>query len=190
MNVYDFDQTVFWPDSSFCFIMYCLRHYPRSVLPAFVKSILPALRYYTEKKQDAGRLKENLFSFLPRISDIDSVVESFWMEYRKNIQQWYLRQKKEDDLIISASPEFLLSPICRELGVSLIATPMEKYTGKIHGLNCHDREKVRRFRMEYPCVKPEKFYSDSLSDSPMAELAELAYLVSREQIAPWPRDKR
>ncbi|MBR6426044.1 MAG: haloacid dehalogenase-like hydrolase, partial [Oscillospiraceae bacterium] len=137
MNVYDFDQTVFQPDSSYCFVMYCLRHYPRAVLhclPGLSFTGIQALRQRAETKE----LKEQAFSFLPRLDDVERIVEEFWNAHRQNLEPWYLAQKREDDLIVSASPDFLLRPICEELGVSLIATPMNPYTGKIHGLNCHD----------------------------------------------------
>ena len=32
MNVYDFDQTIFYPDSSCTFFLYCLKKYPGAVL--------------------------------------------------------------------------------------------------------------------------------------------------------------
>ena len=185
MNVYDFDQTVFWPDSSFCFVKYCLRHYPRAVL-----STLPGVGIFgllrLMEKAETKDLKERIFSFLPLLDDVDRIVEEFWEEHRGNLQPWYLRQKRDDDLIISASPEFLLRPICDELGVSLIATVMDPYTGKIHGPNCHDEEKVRRFKREYPDVRVESFYSDSLADAPMAALADYAYLVKNGAPTPWP----
>lgn len=185
MNVYDFDQTVFWPDSSFCFVKYCLRHYPRAVL-----STLPGVGLFgllrLMEKAETKDLKERIFSFLPLLDDVDRIVEEFWEEHRGNLQPWYLRQKRDDDLIISASPEFLLRPICDELGVSLIATVMDPYTGKIHGPNCHDEEKVRRFKREYPDVRVESFYSDSLADAPMAALADYAYLVKNGAPTPWP----
>lgn len=98
------------------------------------------------------------------------------------------RRDAQDDLIVSASPDFLLRPICEELGVSLIATPMNPYTGKIHGLNCHDEEKVRRFRLEVPEGHIENFYSDSLSDSPLAKLADRAWLVKKGKLSPWPEE--
>ena len=34
MNVYDFDQTIFYPDSSYCFLLYCLKKYPGDFAPA------------------------------------------------------------------------------------------------------------------------------------------------------------
>ena len=118
--------------------------------------------------------------------DVDAVVEDFWACHQDGIGAWYLRQKREDDIIISASPEFLLSPIARQLGVRLIATPMDKHSGKILGKNCHDTEKVRRFYEEYPNAHTEEFYSDSLSDTPMAEIADRAFLVKKGSLSPWP----
>lgn len=185
MNTYDFDQTIFYPDSSYCFVKYCLRHYPRAVLKALPAVALKGLEYL-QHQADTKAFKEKTFSFLPYLDDVDRIVEEFWREHRKNLQNWYLEQKRPDDLILSASPEFLLRPICDELGVSLIATPMDRYTGRICGENCHDVEKVRRFYQEYPGGKTETFYSDSLSDTPMAEIADRAYLVKKGVLYPWP----
>ncbi len=186
MNVYDFDQTIFYPDSSFCFVKYCLRHYPRAVLHALPGAGLFALLRLM-KKVETKELKEQAFSFLALLDDVDRIVEEFWEEHRGNIAPWYLRQKRDDDLVISASPAFLLRPICDELGISLIATDMDAYTGKIHGPNCHDKEKVRRLAREYPDARVESFYSDSLVDAPLAEIAERAYLVKNGEPRPWPR---
>lgn len=186
MNVYDFDQTVYYPDSSYHFFLWCMKRYPGKVLPVIPKSLLLALRY-KRGKTGAKALKEQLFSFLRRIDDIDGEVNKFWRSHQKNMMKWYLRQKRDDDLIVSASPEFLLKPITQTLGVRLIATKMDPNTGKIRGENCHDREKVVRFLAEFPGETIEEFYSDSLSDTPLAELAERAYLVNRENLVPWPK---
>ena len=186
MNVYDFDQTIFYPDSSYCFVMYCLRHYPRAVLSALPETILMGILVLL-KQADTRDLKEKVFSFLPMLESVEDVVEAFWKENEGRIEDWYLRQRREDDLIISASPEFLLQPMAERLGFQLIATPMDRYTGKIRGLNCHDEEKVRRFRALYPDAEVEEFYSDSLSDSPMAALAEKAFLVKKGTLSPWPK---
>ena len=185
MNTYDFDQTIFYPDSSYCFVMYCLRHYPRAVLHALPAACFVGLLHLMGKA-NTQKLKEKVFSFLPRLDDVERIVAEFWDGHRDHVASWYLEQKREDDVIISASPEFLLRPIAEELGVSLLATPMDPYTGRILGWNCHDTEKVRRFREAYPDAQIEAFYSDSLSDSPMAELAERAFLVKNGELSPWP----
>jgi len=186
VNSYDFDKTIFYPDSSVCFYKYCLKKYPAAILKTIFGTSCKAVNY-AMGKIEIKELKVQLFSFLKYLPDVDSTVEQFWEEHFNGIGQWYLEQKKNDDLIISASPYFLLYPVCRKLGVNLIATPMDKRTGIINGKNCHDSEKVRRFYEEYPDGKTENFYSDSLSDSPMAEIADQAWLVTKHKLSAWPQ---
>lgn len=187
MNTYDFDQTIFYPDSSYCFVMYCLRRWPGKVLRAAPGAAWAGLLHLLGRAA-TKELKEKTFAFLRYLDDVDGTVAAFWEEHRDRVSQWYLRQKREDDIIISASPDFLLRPMTDELGVRLIATVMDKHSGKISGNNCHDEEKVRRFRAEYPGAHTEEFYSDSLSDSPMAAIADRAYIVvdRGETYRPWP----
>jgi len=185
MNTYDFDQTIFNPDSSYKFVMYCLKKHPGAVLRTLPGTLFKAVRY-SAGKIETKELKEQVFSFLAFLEDVDSVVENFWAENFPRIEKWYLTQKRDDDIIISASPEFLLRPACDRLGVALIATPMDKHSGRIDGLNCHDSEKVRRFYEKYPGAHTENFYSDSLSDTPMAMIADKAWIVKKEDIRPWP----
>ena len=74
------------------------------------------------------------------------------------------------------------------LGISsLIASEVNRVTGEYTGENCHGPEKVKRFRALYPQGRVERFYSDSLSDSPMASLAEKAYLVTKGECVLWPQ---
>ena len=186
MNVYDFDQTIYEPDSSYSFFLHCLKYYTRPVLSVIPESLMLLVKQKRGKVEMAV-LKEQLFSFLPYVIDVDTEVERFWKTHRQNIGQWYLNQMRSDDVIISASPEFLLRPIAEALGVQLIATPMDPYSGKIRGRNCHDREKVRRFRELFPDERVDRFYSDSLSDAPMAELADEAFLVRKGKCVPWPK---
>lgn len=185
MNAYDFDQTIFQPDSSYCFVMFCLRRHPLALLKTLPGVTSTELKLLL-KKTDTKALKERIFSFLPVLEDVDAEVAAFWRLYRANLEPWYLSQRRPGDLIISASPEFLLRPIAEELGAELIATVMDKHTGRILGENCHDAAKVRRFREVYGDARPERFYSDSLSDSPMAKISESAFLVDKGKISPWP----
>ena len=185
MNAYDFDKTIFYPDSSACFFRYCLKKHPGVVLRVLPGAVGMFIRY-PKKQLGARELKQQLFSFLRDLDDTEALVSSFWDENYSRIGAWYLKQKREDDVIISASPTFLLEPVCKRLGVELIATDMDQKSGEIRGENCHDVEKPRRFYQLHPGARPETFYSDSLSDSPMAEISEKAYLVRKHRLFPWP----
>lgn len=187
MNVYDFDNTVFKTDSSACFLLFCLRHHPRAVLNAIPLSVEGLVIYLKHGRKDAKPLKQGLFSFLNRLDNVEAIVDEFWECHTDHLEAWYLKQKQPDDLIISASPEFLLRPMTDRLGVRLIATRMNPYTGQIKGRNCRDKEKVRRFLELYPAYSVDCFYSDSLCDSPMAALAKKAFLVDDGNMIPWPK---
>ena len=60
-----------------------------------------------------------------------------------------------------------------------------KRQGIYSGLNCHGEEKVRRYREVFDDTKIENFYSDSYSDTPLARIAENAYLVKGDNLLPW-----
>ena len=90
-----------------------------------------------------------------------------------------------DAQIAWAYGQFLVRIPAQKLGVRLLASRVDKHTGKTDGENCHGAEKVRRLRETYPDVEIAEFYSDSRSDSPLAELAERAYLVHGQTRTPW-----
>ena len=114
-------------------------------------------------------------------------VNAFWDGHLQRIYPWYLAQRRDDDVIISASPDFLIGEACRRLGVRWIASRVDPRSGRFEGLNCWGEEKPRRFEQEYHSAEIEEFYSDSLSDAPMMALAERAYVTTRGRVEPWDR---
>ena len=183
MNVYDFDNTIYRGDSTRDFYFYTLRKKPE------ILKYLPAQGYhfikFALKIITKTQFKEQFYRFFKSIENIDAFVEEFWKIHRKNIKSWYFDIQREDDYIISASPEFLLKPICSQLGIKhLDASRVDKLTGKYDGLNCYGEEKVIRLRAVTD-EEVEDFYSDSYSDSPLAKIAKNAYLVTGDKIEKW-----
>ena len=87
--------------------------------------------------------------------------------------------------MISASPYFLLRPICDELGIKhLIASDVDVKTGLYTGENCHGDEKVRLFKEKYG-GEIDEFYSDSHNDDPLARLSKKAFMVKGSKLTPW-----
>lgn len=185
MNVYDFDQTIYQPDSSYAFFMYCMKRYPRAFLKTAPAMLLLCLRCLL-KTASTKDLKEKVFAFLRYLPDPAAVVSDFWDVSLDGVESWYLAQKREDDLIITASPSFLVGEAGLRLGFRVIGTEMDIHSGRIEGENCHDREKVRRFYAAFPEGVIERFYSDSLSDTPLAEIAQEAFLVEKGKLSIWP----
>lgn len=184
MNVYDFDKTIYNGDSSIDFYFYCLKKQPKVLLCVFKQAY--GIFLHAIHKLTTAEMKEYFFSYLTMLKAPEMLVESFWDKNFAKIKNWYLQAKDKSDLIISASPEFLLNPICKSLGIQKpIATQMDIKTGKITGENCKGKEKVKRFFEKYPNGKIESFYSDSITDSPLAELAQNAYFVDGDKLTDW-----
>lgn len=184
MNVYDFDNTILRGDSTARFFAYCLKRFPKMWLDIpgqAVNGLLFALKI--RKKQ---AFKERLLRFLTRIGDVDAAVDRFWAINFSRIKPFYDETRRADDVIISASPEFLIAPACARLGIAAaMGSPVDKHTGKFFGANCHGKEKVRRFYERFPQGKIDVFYSDSHSDDPLAALSARAVRVKGDRLLPW-----
>lgn len=184
MNVYDFDKTIYSGDSTTRFFLFCLRRHP-SILLLLPSVFTGFVKFYILKKGTKTQFKQKIMYFVKRI-DYQKDIDAFWKKNRKRIKKYYLQQKKEDDVIISASPAFVVEPVCTELGITnLICSPVNVITGEYEGENCHGKEKVRRYREIYEDTKIDNFYSDSYSDTPLAQIAENAYMVKGEKLSRW-----
>lgn len=183
MNVYDFDKTIYRSDSTRDFIFWCFRHHPKTTL--YIPRIgLASLKYYLFRVGTKTKFKERMYTFL-KACDTERDVERFWSEKICGIKPFYKKQHRDDDVIISASPEFLLKPLEDKLHISVIASKVDAHTGKYDGENCYHAEKVRRFYEKYPDGKIEEFYSDSYSDAPLAKISEKAYIVKGDELIDW-----
>ena len=186
MNVYDFDKTIFPTDCSIDFFIWCMKRHPKLCFTFAPKVVINLI------KRKLGKMPEYLmqrefFCYLTLIDDFDEQIERYWDKNEKRIAPWYLAQKKPDDLIISASPDCIIGPIAKRLGVNFMATEFNrKYGVFLHNL-MYAQEKAQ-YMIDHGFPKIDHFYSDSLSDTPIALCAEKAYLVKDKArtIVDWP----
>ncbi|MDO4746023.1 MAG: hypothetical protein Q4B18_05685, partial [Bacillota bacterium] len=74
MNVYDFDKTIFYPDCTFAFIMWCLRRYPK-LMVTYVPGMLVHSIQYAMKFAGKDTVEEKLFAFIKKIDNLEQEVE-------------------------------------------------------------------------------------------------------------------
>lgn len=187
MNVYDFDGTIYYPDSAISFALWCMKRRPSLWLTFFPK-VMKCVVGNKLGKVPRYVLERTFFSFLCKVDDFDEQIEKFWDKNEKNISAWYLAQKRPDDLIISASPKCIIEPIARRLGVNCVASDYDREVGAFVDNLMYAREKAAYiFDQGFPEI--ENFYSDSLSDTPIALCAERAYLVTdkAQKVNAWPK---
>ena len=184
INLYDFDKTIYDGDSTVDFMMFLIKRHPICLIKVFrigISVILKKLHIINKTK-----MKEQFYSMFKLIPDIDKDLKDFWNTHDKKIKKYYQDKDHSNDIVISASPEFLLEPICKKLKVKdMMASIVDKKTGKYDGINCHDTEKVRRLNEKYKNYTVMESYSDSIkSDYPILELAKKAYQVKGDELIP------
>lgn len=182
MNVYDFDGTIYDGDSGVDFMKYIFFKKPIFMTWHLVKS-LKYVFLYQLKRISFQELKEYLFSFVSSLSQLDNLLEEFIEKHKNRMKEYYSQIRKNDDVIISASLDFYLIPLCQKMGFNrVICTKYDVKAGKIIGKNCKNDEKIRRLIEEYgEEVKIENAYGDSKSDIPMLKFAQKGYMIIKNQ---------
>lgn len=179
MNVYDFDKTIYDGDSTVDFYLFCLKKKPALIKYIFTQC--SGLLLYIAKQCDKTQFKQKFHSFLNGIDDVDCYVSEFWKKKSHKIKAWYRENQQDDDVIISASAEFLLTPQFP----NTIGSCVNKNTGAYESINCYGEEKVKRFLEKYPNGIIDEFYSDSFSDYPLASIAKKSFYIKKNSITEW-----
>jgi phosphatidylglycerophosphatase C len=184
VDLYDFDHTIYRGDCTLQFYFFCVKKNP-ALLRFLPYQVWHTLKFIL-KLESRTNFKSNFFIFLRGVKDVNHAVELFWKSHLDNIKDWYTEQgDHSNDVIISASPEFLLEPVFEHLKAkALIATYMDTTTGKIIGKNCRKEEKVVRYRKLFGDTSVRKAYGDSLADRPILALAKERYLVKGNIVTP------
>lgn len=185
--VYDFDKTIYNGETSTDFMLFFLKRNPRYIIR--ICNVLYSLFYY---KKDLKKSKEIFFRILNgvNIEFLKEEINEFWKVKKDKIFSWVydeiLENKKMADelILISATPSIFLEKISKELGFDkLLATEFENtnklFDSKIKGANCKGKEKVNRLNEYIDNYKILKFYSDSMSDKPLFDLANEKIFINK-----------
>lgn len=179
--VYDFDGTIYDGDSSIDFYKFCFSK-KKSICKYWFKQLL-FLGLYLIGIKNKTEMKEVFFSFLKSFENPEGVVEEFWEKHQNKIKEWYRGKDHKKDVVLSASPEFLLKKGLEPYKVKeVIGSVVDIKTGKFLEKNCHGKEKVKRFYQKYPDGTVEEMYTDSLVDLPMIEIAKKGFMVEKNTI--------
>lgn len=185
--VYDFDKTIYNGETSTDFMLFFLKRNPKYIIR--LCNVLYSLFYY---KKDLKKSKEIFFRILNgvNIEFLKEEINEFWKVKKDKIFSWVyneiLENKKVSDelILISATPSIFLEKISKELGFDkLLATEFENtnklFDSKIKGTNCKGKEKVNRLNEYIDNYTILKFYSDSMSDKPLFDLADEKIFINK-----------
>ena len=186
LALFDFDGTVTSRDSFLLFLRYITG--PTFLLRCLV--LAPRICFFLLGRYGNHCLKEDfLRQFLAdrSISRIAHAASCFAREIMPSILRPQALeairlhlQFGDRVIVVTATPEMILQPWCRDQGLELIGTRLEieneMVTGRIIGENCRGKEKVRRLNER---LSPAQYgtiyaYGDTEGDWPMLELAHVS----------------
>lgn len=185
MNVYDFDNTIYDGESSFDLFFYYVKK-----KPSLLKMLPRVIGAFIKYKKGKISIDEMIKKYVPMIEqnskglvDYQNDPTEFWNAHMHKIKHFYKEIQKDDDLVITASPDYHIEEICKRLGIkSFIASEVNQSNGKIETV-CLRHNKVKAFFERYPDRKIENFYTDSpKNDSPLIDIAEHAFVVKKNKI--------
>jgi hypothetical protein len=178
-DLYDYDGTICPGDTGSAFWLYCLLRRPYILV--FLPLQLAGVLYYLCGRGEKPARYLTVYCYLRAVNGPKLAQRFAEKRVRKTYPYFINRDRTHPAVVCSASPEFLLRPICDRLGAErLVATDVDPKTGALRGKTCKENEKVRRLREALPDVTFDSVYSDSLRhDTPILKLGRTAYRVVR-----------
>lgn len=183
MNVYDFDNTIYDGESVVDFYLFLLKKNPKliSILPKMIEMLIR----YKMCRITSAELIETAQRYAARLivyARDKNVISEFWNKRQGRIKRFYIENQKSDDVILSASCSFLIDEMCKRLGIkTVIASDVDLETGEIRRI-CFRDKKPEIFNEYFPDAEIDGFYTDSMNDKPMFDMAKRVYLVKGNKI--------
>lgn len=186
-NLYDFDKTIFKKDSSFIFYFYLLGRKPWLLFHFFGLIFMKFLQVF--KIISLEKFKEYTFSIFKFFKNKEKVLDKFVEKNKNKFNKFYLQNKREDDVICTASPEFLVKALMKNVNPDAIVIgskiSLETLKYEDNAKNCKGSEKINRLKEYFKTdkISCENAYSDSLSDIYMFDIANNGYMIVNKKPA-------
>ena len=194
LSVYDFDKTIYNGETLNDFYRFYLIKKPWKIYTVIFQ--LWYFLLYVLKIINLEKLKENFLRFLngENTGELKKLIREFWEKKESKINLWVkdeiLKNKKETEILvaISASPTFLIIDRLKLMGFDVVIGTdflfeSTKFHSHITSKNCKNYEKVKRMdkwaennNIQYSIIN---FYSDSIADKPLFDLAENKYWIKK-----------
>lgn len=196
LALFDFDGTLYPHDSFTGFIFYALRK--RHIVKRGIQ-ILPWIQAYYLKLYPAHRMRPKLYASMFKDSDAEEIL-GLAQDYAqqltvkldpKLLEQLRLHQQLGHDVVlVSASLDLYLRPLCAHLNIDLLCSEVEIQAGKMTGFyqtaDCSNEHKKVRVLEKYPLENYAHIYAygNSPEDQAMLSLAQQCYMAGQGQQLP------
>jgi len=196
LALFDFDGTLCKKDSFTGFIFYALskRHIVKQGL-----KLLPWIQAYYLNVYPAHAMRPKLFYGMFKDADyaeIKQIAEEYAQQLIHELDPKFITQLRQhqtlghDVVLVSASVDLYLEPLCKLLKIDLICTETEIIAGRLTGhyqsADCSRIQKKIRITEQYPIADYANIYAygNSEEDLEMFSLAQYTHMVGHDQDLP------
>ena len=184
LALFDFDGTISNRDS---FLLFVRKTVGVGRFCTGMVRLSPRIGRFLLKCYPNQNLKEDVltrfFKGFP-VADFRKAAETFCLEEVPGILRrqaesrirWH-QERGDRVAVVSATPELILAPWCRQHGLDLLATRLQvaggKLSGRIEGENFRGRVKVKQIQNRYRLNEYKEIYAygDTSGDKPMLAMA-------------------
>ena len=184
MNVFDFDNTIYDGETLVDFIFYYIKTDPKiwKYVPKLVHIYFKDTLHLFTVEDAVTAYADFLEGYYIKNTIKKEDIKKFWDENEHKIKPWYNEVRKDDDIIVSGTTDFLLDEIAARIGLkNYVGSSIDKKTGKFKRL-CFLENKVKIFKELYPDAHIDNFYTDSMNDKAMMDIADHVYFVTGNKI--------
>lgn len=184
MKVFDFDNTLYRGESPIDLVLFMMKK-DKKILLWLPKIFFNLFKYklcILNKEQLENKINELMHDLLKDKDKTAEIINSFWSQNYKKLNQVTLKEVAPEDVILSASPSLLLDGIKEKLiSQNIVCSEIDIDKKKITYLNFGEN-KVKRFKEIYGDKKIDAFYTDSYNDKAMMEISDKVFLVRKNKI--------
>ncbi len=182
MRVFDFDNTLYDGETMVDFFHFMVEK--KEELKKYKSIVNFFLNLYNHNMLPMNLVRKCIDKYKGELNystkNIDKYVAEFWDLHRDKIMKDMVKKVKKDDVIITASLDFLLRPIIKDLPTkNIICTEVDIENKKVDCV-CYKENKVKKYREKYKDIPIDELYTDSYTDKPLMQISKKVYLIDKK----------
>lgn len=184
MKVFDFDNTLYRGESLIDFTVFMIKKNKRIILwlPKIFFNLIRYKLCIISREEIESKMNEFMGEFLNDKEDMLRSIDEFWEKNQKNLNEVTLKEVNPEDIILTASPSFLINGIKDKIiAKNIISSEIDLDKKQIVYLNFGEN-KVKKYKEAYGNLKIDGFYTDSYNDKDMMDISEKAFLVKKNKV--------
>lgn len=184
MKVFDFDNTLYHGESSIEFGFFLMKKNIKVAL-WIPKMLFGLLRYkmcLISREEIMNQTDDFMKIIISSKKEVEDMAFEFWEKNEKYLHKELIEKIEADDIIITASPSFIIEPLKNKLRTSNIISSEIDLANK-HVVNLiFGEHKVKAYREKYGETPIDCFYTDSYNDKSLMDISKTVFLVDKKSI--------